>query len=108
MIRRLAPIARITGLVILLFSLSLLPPLVLSLALGDGAHRGFILSLAVAVVAGLALWQGNAHAQRELKARDGFLLVVVLWVALAVISALPKGRASAFKRGSCSQVAASA
>ncbi len=89
MITRLSPIARVTGLVILLFSASLLPPLGLSLLLDDGAHRGFLLALAAGLVAGLGLWLGNWHARRELKARDGFLLVVLLWVSLAAIAALP-------------------
>ncbi|MBK8164267.1 MAG: potassium transporter [Gammaproteobacteria bacterium] len=82
-------IQRIVGLLLTLFSLAMLPPLLFAWHDADGALPGFALSFAVALVCGLALWLPVRTMSVELRLRDGFLVVVLSWVMLALFGALP-------------------
>ena len=46
-------------------------------------------AMAFAAVSGLALWALTRRHSRELQARDGFLLVNLVWIVLPAYSALP-------------------
>lgn len=87
--RRLLPILNVLGMVIAVFGFSMLLPLVISLALGDAAQRAYDLSVLVTVGTGALLWATTQRHRAELKARDGFLLVVLIWSLLPVFAALP-------------------
>lgn len=67
----------------------MLVPLLISLALGDDARSAFDESFLATVVIGLVLWLTGRLHRRELKARDGFLLVVMIWLLLPVFGAQP-------------------
>ena len=86
---RLAPILHVLGLVILLFSFSMLAPLVTALIAQDAAQHAFDESFAVTLAAGLALWLVGLRWRRELKVRDGFLLVLLVWTGLPAFATLP-------------------
>jgi trk system potassium uptake protein TrkH len=45
--------------------------------------------LGLNLLCGLLLWRGTRRYRRELQARDGFLLVNLVWVVLPAFSALP-------------------
>jgi trk system potassium uptake protein len=87
--RRLLPILHTLGLVIAVFGLSMLLPLLISLGIADAAQLAFDKSFLITIGAGLALWLIGRLHRRELKARDGFLLVVMIWVSLPVFGTLP-------------------
>ena len=86
---RLAPVLHVLGLVILLFSFTMLAPLLTALVAHDAAQFAFDESFALTLVVGLALWVGGRRWQRELKARDGFLLVILVWVGLPAFATMP-------------------
>ncbi|MDH4172210.1 MAG: TrkH family potassium uptake protein [Betaproteobacteria bacterium] len=67
----------------------MLVPLAFSLALADGAHWAYVESLAATATAGTALWLATFRAGRELKVRDGFLLVALVWTVLPAFATLP-------------------
>ncbi len=87
--RRILPILHILGLVIFMFGLSMLLPLLVSLGIGDDAQLVFDKVFLITVGSGLVLWLIGRRHRRELKARDGFLLVVMIWVLLPVFGSLP-------------------
>ncbi|HEY0663350.1 MAG TPA: TrkH family potassium uptake protein, partial [Thiobacillaceae bacterium] len=87
--RRLAPILHVLGLVILIFSFTMLAPLVTAFFAHDAAQYAFDESFAVTLVAGLALWLVGLRWKRELKVRDGFLLVMLVWTGLPAFATLP-------------------
>ncbi|GLS84820.1 hypothetical protein GCM10007894_27970 [Paraferrimonas haliotis] len=87
-------ITRIIGLLIALFSIAMLPPAAVSLIYaGDGTSGGgglaFLQSFFICLFVGLALWYPNRHQRQELRNRSGFLIVVLFWVVLGSIGALP-------------------
>lgn len=82
-------IQRVTGLFILIFNMALLPPLGVSLFYADGEALLFLESMVIAGALGLLLWWPVRHAGGDLGHRDGFLIVVLFWVVLSALSALP-------------------
>lgn len=82
-------ITRLFGILLLLYSMSFMPSLVVALLYSDGQWRIFVISQAVTAAAGLLLWLPNARHQQELSIRDGFLVVTLFWVILGVVGALP-------------------
>ncbi|MFZ5473899.1 MAG: potassium transporter TrkG, partial [Pseudomonadota bacterium] len=86
---RLLPILKVLGMVIAIFGLTMLFPLVISEALDDAARAAFDQAVPITLGSGLFLWLLSRHNTRELRSRDGFLLVVLIWTVLPVFAALP-------------------
>ncbi len=86
---KILPIAHALGLVLMVFSTTYLLPLGTAMYYGDGTAWDFILSMMITLGGGYALWLVTRRFHRELKARDGFLLVVLVWTGLAAFSTLP-------------------
>ncbi len=86
---RLLAVQRIIGAVVALSGVFMLPPLVLSWLLGDGLEACFGESMAIAVVAGLALWLPVRRARTELRLRDGFIVTTLTWVLVSLTCAVP-------------------
>ncbi|MFT5390991.1 MAG: trk system potassium uptake protein TrkH [Gammaproteobacteria bacterium] len=82
-------IQRILGLLLALFSATMTPPLLVSLYYDDGTWRAFLIAMSIILVAGLLLWLPAAKARRELRLRDGFLVVVSFWVVLSISASVP-------------------
>lgn len=82
-------IAYILGLCLLLFSATLLPNIILSLAVDDGEAAHFIESALMLAGAGLLLWAPNRVDIENLRTRDGFLIVSLFWVVLGGLGSLP-------------------
>ncbi|KAB2319853.1 TrkH family potassium uptake protein [Betaproteobacteria bacterium SCN1] len=83
------PVVHIFSKVLMLFSLAFLLPLGISIALDDGAQLAYDEAIVITFLSGVALWLLSRHGKRELQTRDGFLLVVMIWAALPVYSAIP-------------------
>ncbi|MGM3173630.1 Trk system potassium transporter TrkH [Dickeya lacustris] len=85
----LRAITRIVGLLVILFSGTMFIPGMVALIYRDGAGRAFIQTFFVALAIGMALWLPNRKHRHELKAREGFLIVVLFWTVLGSVGALP-------------------
>jgi trk system potassium uptake protein len=82
-------IAHLLGLILATFGLAYILPIGCSLATGDGLWTRFLLAAAITAVAGGVLAAATFRYRRELKARDGFLLVTLGWILLAASATLP-------------------
>lgn len=82
-------IQRIIGLLLMLFSISMLPPALVAWIYGDGAMAPFMLSFILTLMTGLFVWLPVSRSRRELRLRDGFLVVVLFWTVLGMFGALP-------------------
>ena len=86
---RFAAVQRIVGLLLMIFSITMLPPILVSLWYQDGKAYTFLLGAAITILAGaLAFWPVR-KVKAELKLRDGFLVVVMFWTVLGVFGAVP-------------------
>ena len=84
-----ATVQRLLGLIVMMFSLTMLPPVGVSLYFDDGQWLPFAESFGMLLVAGLALWLPVHRSDRDLRLRDGFLVVALFWILLGVAGALP-------------------
>jgi len=84
-----AVIQRIVGLLLALFSLALLPALLLSWWYSDHATLAFASAFLIILVFGLALWFPVRNSRQELRLRDGFIVVVLFWAGLGLTGAIP-------------------
>jgi len=73
----------------MLFSIALLPPLLVDLIYAEGASSVFLTSYFVTLLSGLVLWLPVRRIKTDLRLRDGFVVVVMFWVLGSTIGALP-------------------
>jgi len=80
---------RILGLLLMLFSSTLLVPLGFALLDDDHTISSFASALALTFFAGLVLWLPVQHVRHELRIRDGFLVTSLFWTVLGIAGSLP-------------------
>jgi len=84
-----AIIFRVLGLLLMLFSLTLMPPFIVSIIYRDGTHIAFILSFIIIFVIGLSAWSPVYKSSQDLRTRDGFVIAASYWPVLSIASPLP-------------------
>ncbi len=82
-------IIRIVGLLLALFSVSMLAPALVALIYRDGAGVPFVSTFFLLMSLGGLAWFPNRYHRHELKARDGFLIVVLFWTVIGSAGSLP-------------------
>ncbi|MGL5524455.1 MAG: TrkH family potassium uptake protein [Aeromonas veronii] len=82
-------IIRIVGLLVALFSSTMLLPVLVSFIYRDGGGAEFVSSFLVALLIGMLLWFPNRHHKKELRSKEGFLIVVLFWTVLGSVGAVP-------------------
>ncbi|MDP2832482.1 MAG: potassium transporter TrkG [Pseudomonadota bacterium] len=87
--RKLAPVVSTLGLMLMLFSFTMLVPLAVAWLSDDGALLIYDKSIAITFASGLLLWLATRQVKRELAVRDGYLLVTLVWVVLPAFATLP-------------------
>ena len=86
---RIKAMLKIIGIVLALFSLSMLPPIPIGLIYQDYAVLPFIFAFILTLFFGGLLWFICRDDDSELKVRDGFLIVTLFWVVVSLFAALP-------------------
>jgi len=82
-------VQRIIGQLLMLYSVTMLVPVGVSVYYGDDQAPAFIQSFAIMLVTGLVAWLPVRGVQRDLRLRDGFLVAAVFWLGLGTFSATP-------------------
>lgn len=84
-----AVIARILGILLMLFSLTMLPPILVSILYADGATQAFITAMIAIFGIGFIAWLPMRQVRQDLRTRDGFLIAALFWLALGIAGTLP-------------------
>lgn len=82
-------ILRLIGLLLILFSLSMLTPILINCLFHEDFWLPFFAAFACTLSTGFFLWFVFRKQQKELKTRDGFLIVVLFWFVLCFFASLP-------------------
>lgn len=82
-------ILHVIGLLLVLESLFMLVPLVVSIFLGGEDLYAFILSSAITLVFGGVLWYFNRDPEKDIGKREGYLIASLVWVVYSIFGALP-------------------
>jgi trk system potassium uptake protein TrkH len=86
---RLLAVLNLLGLTMALFALTMVLPLAVAIYTGDAALDAFVDSLLGGVGAAGLLWAVTRRHRCELRPRDGFLLVSMVWMVLPLLAAVP-------------------
>ncbi|MFS6938679.1 transport protein, potassium [Neisseria animaloris] len=86
---KVIPIIHILSKLGVLFSILLLVPTFVSYLYLDDALLAFGRTALVTIVASSAIWLLTLQYDRELRPRDGFTLVFMLWLGFALVAAMP-------------------
>jgi len=86
---RLTVIIRTLGVLFLLFSTTLLPPIGISFLYNDGEIQYFSITFAIALLAGVVLWFPFRNDSHAIRSRDGFLIVALMWSAMSLLGTVP-------------------
>lgn len=86
---RLSVTIRTLGVLFLLFSVTIVPPLAFSIFSGDGYSAEFSITLLAALIIGLTLWVPMRKSADVIRTRDGFLIVGLMWTAMSLLGAVP-------------------
>ena len=82
-------ILRIVGLLLMVFSSTVLPPLLVSWWYDDTETIAFNNAFLVILCAGFFIWLPVRKRRRELKIRDGFVVVVLFWFVFSLVGSIP-------------------
>jgi len=84
-------VQRVVGILLSLFSFTLVPPLVIGLVSGDpvNAIHPFVGAFVTTLITGLVLYLPVRNHVGNLRLRDGFLVVVLFWAVLGIFGSLP-------------------
>ncbi|MGI9257946.1 MAG: TrkH family potassium uptake protein [Gammaproteobacteria bacterium] len=82
-------IQRVLGYLVMLFSLTMLTPIVVSILFEDGTWSAFGASFLIILGSGTLIWYPVRNEERELRLRDGFLVVALFWVVLGLFGSAP-------------------
>jgi trk system potassium uptake protein TrkH len=82
-------VQRILGILLMLFSIAMLPPAFVGIGYGDGDVQPFFAAFGMLLVTGGVIWLPVRHSRQELRVRDGFLVVVLFWTVLGLSGSLP-------------------
>lgn len=80
---------KILGQLLMLLSIMMVPPIFVETLYQDGYPLTFHLSFAVTFGFGFLLWFFCRTYQQPLRTHDGFLIVVIFWLAASCVAALP-------------------
>ncbi len=82
-------VQRILGLLLMMFSLTMLPPILFSLYYDDHSWLPFVEGFVITLLAGLVCWLPVHRSRKDLRLRDGFLVVAAFWTVLGTFGAAP-------------------
>lgn len=82
-------IQRILGILFMMHSVTMLPPILVAFAYGEGQWADFLVTFGVLFICGIAVWWPVRTERQELRTRDGFVIVVMFWTVLGMVGAIP-------------------
>jgi len=83
------PVAKVLGILLILFSTSMLIPTVVSFLTKDGEEHIFVSAFLLILTIGCCCWYPARRNRDDIRFRDGFLIVVLFWIVLGLMASVP-------------------
>lgn len=84
-----AAICRMLGLLLIIFSFTLFPPVIIEIFYHEGSLYPFVVSFTAIFFLGILLWFPYRKIKSDFKTRDGFLIVVLIWIFACLAGGIP-------------------
>lgn len=82
-------ILKILGILLMIFSITMIPPAIVSHLYEDGVYSIFYLCMVITFSTGLLFWIPAHNIKGELRTRDGFVVTVMFWLVLSLFGSIP-------------------
>ena len=82
-------VLNVLGAMLMLFSVTYVLPMSASVIYRDGLLVDFVYAAVICVGVGAVMYGATLNHRRELRSRDGFLLVTLAWVFMATVATVP-------------------
>jgi trk system potassium uptake protein TrkH len=82
-------VQRILGLLLMMFSLTMLPPILFSIIFDEQSWLPFVKGFGITLLSGFVCWLPVHRSRKDLRLRDGFLVVASFWTVLGTFGAAP-------------------
>lgn len=86
---RYAGVQRVTGTLLMAFSLTNVPPMIVSAIYREPVYLPFLLGLVITAITGALVWWPARRRNTHLKTRDGFLITALFWIVLGLFGSIP-------------------
>lgn len=86
---RLQTILKIYGILLMLISLTFIPPMMIEEWFHESTIRPYAITCLSTFALGILLWGLFRKYQHPLRTHDGFIIVVIFWLSLSVICTFP-------------------
>lgn len=86
---QLLVIQRILGMLLMLHSITMLPPFLVALFYGEPEWWDFLVTFSGLALLGVGIWLPVRNQRTELRTRDGFVVVAMFWTVLGMFGAIP-------------------
>ncbi len=80
---------KVLGVLLVLFSSTLLTPVLVSWIYAEDSAKPFWIAFATTFLTGAVLWLSTSRVSRDLRFREGFMVVVLFWTVLASFGSIP-------------------
>ncbi len=81
--------AKLLGVLLMLFSISMLTPIPVSMYYHNHDASPFLVAFAITLITGFVLWMLGLRSKQVLRTRDGFIIVFAMWFVLGIFGSLP-------------------
>ena len=85
----LLPVGNVLGALLMVFAATYLLPFATSLLYTDGNALAFALAALIDFALGYLLWLATRGQRRDLRPRDGYLLVTLAWIVMCAAGTIP-------------------
>lgn len=77
------------GLLLMVFSLTQLPPILVDIIYAEQQYSDFLVALLLTLGSGLFLWLRFRNSKQDFRIREGILVVVSFWFVLSLFATIP-------------------
>ena len=82
-------VSRVLGLMLMVFSTSMLVPIIFATIYQENTLPMFFLAFTITMIVGFLSWLPARNMKGEIRIRDGFIITVLFWLVLSTFGALP-------------------
>ncbi len=86
---RFSTVYRILGILLMIFSFTMLPPIAVSMYYDDNQFFAFFDAFVLTLGIGVAIWLPVRKKKKELRVRDGFIVTALFWLVLSLSGSIP-------------------